>query len=59
MELLKRNYRVLAKEYHPDRPHGNENKFKELQSAYEFLLNDINRKEYCVSKNRKSFGKRF
>lgn len=47
-ELLKRNYRVLAFKYHPDRPTGNEEKFKKISEAYEFLSDVDKRKNYHV-----------
>lgn len=45
-EEIKRAYRTLAKEYHPDKYVNNplaklaEEKFKEINDAYEFLLNN-------------------
>ena len=40
--LLKRNYRLLAIKYHPDKNKENSSgeKFKELNSAYKYLLNN-------------------
>ena len=46
---LKSAYRNLAKQYHPDRNHGNkvaENRFKELAEAYEVLKDDQKRAAY-------------
>ena len=34
---VKKAYRSLAMKHHPDREGGNEEKFKEIQQAYEFL----------------------
>lgn len=47
-EEIKRSYRKLAKEYHPDRNKAAdaETKFKEVQEAYEVLIDDQKRKAY-------------
>ena len=42
---IKRAWRKLAKEHHPDKG-GNEEKFKEIQAAYELLTDDERRKQY-------------
>lgn len=36
---IKKSYRKLAKEYHPDKSSGNEEKFKEIADAYDILTN--------------------
>lgn len=46
VEQIKKQYRKLSLEHHPDRPTGNEAKFKELNEAYETLSDDVRRKEY-------------
>lgn len=46
LEQIKKQYRKLSLEHHPDRPTGNESKFKELNEAYETLSDDVKRKEY-------------
>lgn len=44
---IKSAYRKLAKKYHPDNKEtGNENKFKEIQEAYDILYDDQKRSAY-------------
>lgn len=45
-ELIKKQYRKLSLECHPDRPGGNAEKFKELNEAYETLSDETKRKHY-------------
>jgi hypothetical protein len=47
-ETLKQHYRVLARDYHPDSQAGtgHHELFTQLQEAYEFLSNRMNRRDY-------------
>lgn len=57
-EEIKRAYRVLAKEYHPDTNIGNieaEEKFKEINEAYEVLSNVDKKRKYDSLVNRFNF----
>ena len=46
---IKKSYRELARKWHPDRNHDDpdaEERFKEIQQAYDTLSDDDKRKEY-------------
>lgn len=45
-EEIKKAYRKLAHEYHPDKPGGNEGKFKEINEAYQVLSDKVRRAQY-------------
>tara|TARA_Y100000389_G_scaffold136089_1_gene133631 strand:+ start:2023 stop:2841 length:819 start_codon:yes stop_codon:yes gene_type:complete len=53
---IKKAYRKLAKEYHPDKSKGNEERFKEIADAYETLSNSTKRSQYDQAANN-PFGK--
>ena len=56
-DQLKRQYRLLALKYHPDRNRGNEDeaaeKFKEIQEAWTTLSNPAEREAYDVELNER------
>ena len=43
---IKAAFRKLAHQHHPDKSHGNEQKFKEINEAYQVLGNPEKRKQY-------------
>ncbi len=45
-EEIKKAFRKLAHEHHPDKSHGNEQKFKEINEAYQVLSNPEKRQKY-------------
>lgn len=50
---IKRAYRKLAHQYHPDKENGNEERFKQVNEAYQVLSNEQKRQQYD------QFGKTF
>jgi len=50
---IKKAYRKLSLQYHPDKPTGNEDKFKEINEAYQVLSNETSRKQYDI---KQQFG---
>ncbi len=58
---IKQAYRKLAKQYHPDRNQGSaeaEQRFKQIQQAYETLGDEQNRSRYDESLQRTATGQR-
>lgn len=55
-EDIKRAYRKLAHQFHPDKQHGDEAKFKELNEAYQVLSNTDKRAQYDRFGNADHFG---
>ena len=45
-EEIKKAYRKLAHQYHPDKTGGDANKFKEINEAYQILSNQEKRSQY-------------
>lgn len=45
-EEIKKAYRKLAHKYHPDKPGGDESKFKEINEAYQVLSNPSKKAQY-------------
>jgi DnaJ-class molecular chaperone len=48
-EEIRENYKKLVVELHPDKPNGDAEKFKQVQSAYEVLRNPEKRQMYDIT----------
>jgi DnaJ-class molecular chaperone len=53
---LKKAFRKLSMQTHPDRPGGNKEKFQKIKGAYETLENRQKRQEYDMQRNNPMFG---
>jgi len=53
---IKKAYRRLAHKYHPDKPEGDESKFKEISEAYQILSNKERRAQYDQFGSAFDFG---
>ena len=49
IEIIKKNYKILAMKYHPDRPNGDTQKFQMITKAYLYLIEEYKKK--TVDKN--------
>ncbi len=55
-EEIKKAYRKLAHQYHPDKASGDEKKFKEINEAYQILSNKMRRANYDRFGTAEPFG---
>lgn len=55
-EEIKKAYRKLAHQHHPDKAQGNESKFKEINEAYQVLSDKQKRANYDQYGNPEPFG---
>ena len=53
---IKRAFRKLASQHHPDRAGGNTTKFQEIQAAYETLGDEQKRASYNTPQPQHPFG---
>ena len=53
---IKKAYRRLAKEYHPDKNGGDDTRFKEIASAYEKIGDESSRQRYDATSNFQNFN---
>lgn len=60
-EEIKKAYRRLARKYHPDinKEEGSENKFKEINAAYEILSDEEKRRQYDMRGDSMFGGQNF
>jgi DnaJ family protein B protein 4 len=55
-EQIKKQYRKLSLDLHPDRPNGDRSKFELLKEAYEMLSDKDKRRQYDVSQRQPFMG---
>lgn len=55
-EEVKAAYHKLAKQWHPDSPTGNSNKFKDIAEAYEVLSDPTQRRSYDSARSGGFYG---
>ncbi len=55
---IKKAYRKLSLKYHPDKPGGDEERFKEINGAYEILSDEDKRRQYDMGSSNPSMGQR-
>jgi len=53
---IKKAFRRLAHQYHPDKKEGNEQKFKEINEAYQVLSNPQKRQQYDHGQTSSGFA---
>ena len=59
-EEIKKAYKQLAKKYHPDSEGGSEEKFKEIQEAYEVLKDKTKKDKYdLMYKSQTNFSNKY
>jgi len=56
-EQIKKEFRKLSLRYHPDKPNGDEEKFKEINEAYQALGNDESRRQYDNKNSNNYFNR--
>ena len=52
-EEIKKTYRKLSLQHHPDRPNGTKAMFQKISKAYEILSDEIKKKNYDANLNVK------
>ena len=55
-EQIKKQYRKLSLDLHPDRPNGDRSKFELLKEAYEMLSDKDKRRQYDMSQRQPFMG---
>ncbi len=50
-EEIKKTYRKLSLQYHPDRPGGDQTKYQKINEAYEILGDEQKKQEYDMMRN--------